>query len=207
MKQKQFHIHLLLQYDRISQCCLHNQVLHKHHRMHSTNQGTSSCLNPNLMIHGPKFCSTLKIKMTKITALTFPEIFLKKSTTDCAEEVNLIHVPKADQFNTQYLLAKQEELQKLKDFNTYEEVKSRFQQLGFLWKQFKKVDCASSYRLLPQNSGKSRLQILTSAFPQGKPLTRLTREVYIQPSKEAQLERVMIWKLRYCLTDATLAVL
>ena len=35
-----------------------------------------------------------------------------------------------------------------------------------------------------------------SAFLQSKPLTR---EVYIQPPKEAQLGRDMIWKLNHCL--------
>ena len=65
----------------------------------------------------------IKDKNDQNISIDLSRVVWKTFTTGCAEEVNLVHVPKADQSNTQCLLAKQDELQKLKDFNTYEEVK------------------------------------------------------------------------------------
>ena len=116
-------------------------------------------------------------------------------------------------------------MQKLKDFNTYEEAKDVGQfTISTTWVLWKKGPdrrarlVARGYEELCENKtdsptvSKSGLRIFISivaseqwkikttdikfAFLQGK---SLTQEVYIQPPREAQLGRDMIWKLNHCL--------
>lgn len=141
------------------------------------------------------------------------------------EHVNIVLVPKEDHNNADCLVAKQEELLKLKSFRTYEEVPNKHQEtISTTWVLWMKGDAVRA-RLVargyeencsaPTDSptvSKSGLRIffvvtnmkkwkmqatdIKSAFLQGK---KLARTVYVKPPTEADTADGFVWKLNHCL--------
>ena len=135
-----------------------------------------------------------------------------------------VMVPKADRNSEACIIAKEQELSKLKEFNTYKVVEDQGQdRIATTWVLTEKADSVrarltckgfqeeedfptdsptiqkSSIRLLLTLATTKNWRIQTidikSAFLQGD---KLTREVYVKPPKEAQLKN-KLWKLYKCL--------
>ncbi len=144
---------------------------------------------------------------------------------DTPEEVHAVMVPKSLQKQPECLAAKEAELQKLKDFKTYEVVADVGQpRITTTWVVCEKDDgikarlvargyeetneivsdsptmTKSSLRLILSLAASKSWQVETtdikSAFLQGE---QIQREVYVKPPKEANLEKDKIWKLLKCL--------
>jgi hypothetical protein len=123
------------------------------------------------------------------------------------------------------MIAKQVELNKLKEFDTYEEVEDlgqdRISTTWVLWNKGSEVRARLVARgfedkqAFPKDSptiGKSAMRIILSlavnmgwkikttdiksAFLQGKPINR---EVFLRPPEEAQVQSGYIWKLKHCI--------
>ena len=143
---------------------------------------------------------------------------------DELEEVNVILIPKNQHNDISCIKAKQTELEKLKNFDTYEEVKDTGQfRISTTWVLWHKGDevrarlVARGYedeQSYPKDSptiGKSALKVvltiaaskswqikttdIKSAFLQGK---KMDREVHLAPPKEAKITGI-IWKLKHCI--------
>lgn len=141
------------------------------------------------------------------------------------EEVNVVLIPKEKHRDPKCHEAKLEELEKLKQFGTYEEVAKTGQYCisttWVLWNKGESVRARlvargyEDYQSYPRDSptiskcamrtilaivASQEWQIKTtdikSAFLQGK---EIDREVYITPPKEANVSKDTIWKLRHCL--------
>ena len=141
------------------------------------------------------------------------------------EQAMIVTIPKEEQSTPECILAKEVELQKLKDFKTYELVKDHGQEkISTTWVVNNKGSEVRARLVargfeetdeIPKDSptlGKSSLRTLLaiaagmcwqvettdikSAFLQG---SELEREVYIKPPKEANTPRGYIWKLNKCL--------
>ena len=141
------------------------------------------------------------------------------------EDVNVVIIPKSCQDTPECDKAKQIELEKLKHFNTYTEVIDEGQcRISTTWALCEKDHevCArlaargyeettitqndsptiskSVMRLFMAIFVQHHLKIKTadikSAFLQGE---QVTRDVYIQPLKEAGITSGHIWKLKHCL--------
>ena len=140
-------------------------------------------------------------------------------------EVDIVMVPKNQHGEGQCMAAKQTELTKLADFETYElvedvgqnristawvlwwkgnEVRARLVARGFEEEEEIRADSPtvgkSVMRLLLVIAASKHWTVKTtdikSAFLQGR---RIDREVYITPPKEAEVERGKLWKLKRCL--------
>jgi hypothetical protein len=141
------------------------------------------------------------------------------------EDVNLVLVPKHRHSEEKCDKAKQTELKKLQDFNTYEEVDDVGQfRISTTWVIWDKGDemrarlVARGYEDMqeyPKDSptiGKSAVRVvlaitaskgwtirttdIRSAFLQGK---QIERDVYLTPPKEAEVKKGVIWKLKHSL--------
>ena len=141
------------------------------------------------------------------------------------EQVNIVLIPRYRHNEQECVLAKQEELQKLKDFETYEEVEDKGQnRISTTWVLSMKgegvkarlvargFEDEATFRKDSPTFGKSIMRIILaiaasknwkgkttdikSAFLQGKVMDR---EVYLQPPKEAGLAEGRLWKLKRCL--------
>ena len=141
------------------------------------------------------------------------------------EDINIVQIPKSDHNGEDCIKAKLEELEKLKQFNTYEEVAGTGQFcISTTWVLWKRGDLtrarlvARGYEELEpiqkDSSTASRdgfrtflfivsnhqWQVKTpdikSAFLQGQPLER---DVYIDPPKKAKVKEGSIWHLNTCL--------
>ena len=141
------------------------------------------------------------------------------------EQVNIVLLPKTRHNESKCVDAKLEEIRKLKDFDTYDEVEDMGQfQLSTTWVLWEKGDevrarlvargyeepdeiqkdsptiSKSGMRTFLAMAASHEWTIKTtdikSAFLQGNPLKR---DVYIQPPKEAKVQKGFIWKLKKCL--------
>ena len=141
------------------------------------------------------------------------------------EEVNIITIPRNQHSTDQCLQAKYAELEKLKSFQTYEEVEDTGQfRISTTWVLSQKgsevrarlvargFEDMSEHRKDSPTVAKSSMRIIMSvaasegwlvkttdvksAFLQGK---RLDREVYIKPPKEAIGTSGCLWRLKHCL--------
>ncbi|KAL5015625.1 hypothetical protein ScPMuIL_007295, partial [Solemya velum] len=99
--------------------------------------------------------------------------------------------------------AKELELEKLQNFNTYEEIENEGQKtLSTRWvitSKDDKVKARLVVRGLRRTSYKKwtvKTTDIKSAFLQGK---EIDREIYLKPPKESSTSENMIWKLRHCL--------
>ena len=148
------------------------------------------------------------------------------------EEVNVVHVPREEQSKEECVKAKEAELQKLKDFDSYEVVQDLGQfWISSIWVLTRKEDGAVRARVVARGFdeetstekdsptiGRSTLRLffavvsslkweicstdIKSAFLQGK---ALDRDVYLTPPKEAGVPKGHLWKLKhplYGLNDA-----
>ena len=147
------------------------------------------------------------------------------------EDAMIVLIPRSEHKTPQCLIAKQVELEKLKNFDSYREVENCGQYyLSTTWVLWKKVDevrarlvvrgfeeVTNIQRDLP-TVGKSTMRILflvaasnlwsikttdiKSAFLQSK---ELNRKVYVLPPKEAEVDETKLWLLKsalYGLNDA-----
>lgn len=141
------------------------------------------------------------------------------------EDVNLVLIPQAKHQNPECIKAKQVELQKLKEFDTYEEVENVGQDcISTRWVLWQKGDEVRARLVargfeettkVPSDSptiGKSSMRIflsfaasnkwtvkttdIKSAFLQSN---KLDRDVYLTPPKEAEVDQDNVWKLKRCL--------
>ena len=157
------------------------------------------------------------------TCINLQEIEWKHNDTPI-DEVNIVIIPKEDHNNDECIAAKHEEIRKLKEFKTYEEVPDTGQyKISTTWVIWNKGDTirarlvARGYEeisdirkdsptvskgglrtfLVVAANRKWRIKTtdIKSAFLQGKPLSR---EVFIQPPREVKV-RDTIWKLNRCL--------
>ena len=160
------------------------------------------------------------IKQREIRKLSNEEAM----TTWVTNEVLAVMVPRADRNSEQCMEAKQQELQKLKEFNTYKVVEDQNQdRITTTWVLTEKADTIrarltckgfqeeddfptdsptiqkSSIRLLLTLATTFGWTIQTidikSAFLQGD---KLTRTVFVKPPKESNLKN-KLWKLNKCL--------
>lgn len=140
------------------------------------------------------------------------------------ETVNMVIVPRKEQNSEKCIIAKQQELQKLKDFGTYEEVPDKGQQcISTRWILNEKgsgirarlvargFEEEESIQSDSPTVGKSAVRVflsistskhwivkttdIKSAFLQGR---NIDRDVFIAPPKEAKVDKV-VWKLKKCL--------
>ena len=142
------------------------------------------------------------------------------------EEVNVVHVPRDEHYKEECMRAKENELEKLKTFDSYEivddsgqfrissiwvltkkdngEVRARLVARGFEEESFTNNDSPtigrSTLRLFFAVVCSQRWEIrstdIKSAFLQGKVLDR---DVFLKPPKEAGLKKGQLWKLKHCL--------
>ena len=141
------------------------------------------------------------------------------------EEVNIVTIPKNEHNSEKCMKAKYTELEKLKEFNTYETVKDegqyRISTTWVLWNKGDEVRARLVARGYEDNQeiqtdsptvGKSTVCItmamaaaehweikttdIKSAFLQGKDMDR---EVYLTPPKESNCDTGFLWKLKRCL--------
>ncbi len=141
------------------------------------------------------------------------------------ESVNVVVIPRSRHCEEQCMEAKKIELNKLKEFNTYEEVedtgqnristrwvlceksnnvRARLVARGFEEETSDRCDSPTVAKctlrvflaLAVSKSWQVKTTDIKSAFLQGK---TLEREVYIIPPKEAEVEEGKIWKLIHCL--------
>jgi transposase InsO family protein len=141
------------------------------------------------------------------------------------ESVNLVLIPKSEQNSPECLQAKEIELEKLRNFETYTEVEdigqSRISSTWVLWQKGDGIRARLVARGFEEEQdlrsdsptiGKSAIRILItiatssewkikttdikSAFLQSKPIER---EVFLQPPEEADVQSGFIWKLERCL--------
>ena len=141
------------------------------------------------------------------------------------EEVNMVMVPKHKAGDPECVQAKEEELEKLRSFNTYTEVEDLGQpRISTRWVLWYKGDTVRARLVargfeedvaVPRDSptvNKSTLRIflaitaakgwtvkttdIKSAFLQGRPLDR---DVFLTPPVESKVQDGKIWKLRSCL--------
>ena len=148
-----------------------------------------------------------------------------KKNEDIEAEVNLVMVPKEKHNDIECLKAKEVELKKLRDFDTYEEIENQGQLCistrCVLWykedevrarlvargfEERMDVQCdsptigKSSIRVFlavaASNGWKIKTTDIKSAFLQGK---ELDRDVFIIPPKEAKVKHGRIWHLKRCL--------
>ena len=142
------------------------------------------------------------------------------------EEIHVVMIPRDRQKEPACVKAKDEELQKLKDFGTYKVVKDVGQpRISSTWVLCEKDNGAVKARLVARGyeelgevvsdsptMNKSSLRIILSlaaskqwllettdiksAFLQGD---TINREVYVKPPREAKLEKGFLWKLEKCL--------
>ena len=137
------------------------------------------------------------------------------------EEVNIVMLPRARHREVECIQAKQVELKKLKNFQTYQEVDDLGQNwVSTTWVLWQKGDevrarlVARDYeeegdvRKDSPTIGKSIIKLfltilwivkttdIKSAFLQGK---LLDRDVYLMPPKEAGVHDGKLWKLKHCL--------
>ena len=140
-------------------------------------------------------------------------------------EVNIVMIPRNRHGEDGCVQAKLDELQKLKQFNTYEEVvdtgQNRISTTWVLWMKGEQVrarlvargfEDEDEFRSDSPTVSKSVVKIMLavasskgwkvkttdikSAFLQGK---KIEREVYLIPPKEADTELGKLWKLKHCL--------
>lgn len=145
--------------------------------------------------------------------------------TDEVNEVNVVIIPKNEQATEECLKAKEAELEKLREFNAFEEVEDHGQfRISSTWAMTRKGDGVRARLVargfeeentMPKDSptvAKSTLRLflsicasekwtlrstdIRSAFLQGK---LLERDVYIKPPKEAKVRKGYLWKLLHCL--------
>lgn len=156
-------------------------------------------------------------------SINLEEIDCRKKAS--VEEVNSVLIPKGEQNSEECINAKHIELDKLKNFNTYQEVDDVGQfRISTTWvicrkdsgvrarlvaRGFEDID---SYRKDSPTLARSSLRVILSivasmgwtlkttdiksAFLQGK---EMDREVYITPPREANVPDGKIWKLLHCL--------
>ena len=140
-------------------------------------------------------------------------------------EVNIVLIPRERHQEDMCVKAKETELNKLQEFDTYEEVDDvgqfRISTTWVLWNKGNEVRArlvARGYedeQCYPKDSptiGKSAMRMIMaisasknwkikttdikSAFLQGK---EMDREVFLTPPREASTERGKLWKLKHCL--------
>ena len=141
------------------------------------------------------------------------------------EEVNIVMIPKTRHKEPDCIRAKETELQKLKDFKTFEEVadrgQSRISTTWVLWWKGEEVRARLVARGFEEQEGirsdsptigKSAMRVvltvaasrgwrvkttdIKSAFLQGNPLER---DVFLTPPREAVVSSGHIWRLKHCL--------
>ena len=141
------------------------------------------------------------------------------------EEVNVVMIPREKHEEDACIQAKFDELQKLKDFGTYETVPDKGQnRISTRWVLSRKGDIVKArlvargfedhevHRKDAPTVGKSVMRLMMavaaskswpvkttdikSAFLQGK---TIERDIYIKPPKEAEMEDGHLWKLKKCL--------
>ena len=139
--------------------------------------------------------------------------------------VNLVLIPRSKHGESECMQAKQVELKKLKDFDTYQEVDDTGQyRISTTWVLWWKGDevrarlvargyeetgsfrtdsptvCKSTVRILLSVAASKRWNVKTtdikSAFLQGR---KLERRVFLKPPKEAGVPDGKIWELKHCL--------
>ena len=142
------------------------------------------------------------------------------------EEVNVVQVPRDEHYKEECMKAKEVELEKLKNFDSYEVVQDCGQfRISSIWVLTKKDNGEVRARLVARGFeeesstendsptiGRSTLRLffavvcsqrweirstdIKSAFLQGKVLVR---DVFLKPPKEAGLQKGQLWKLKHCL--------
>jgi hypothetical protein len=141
------------------------------------------------------------------------------------EEVNMVMVPRGRHGEAECVKAKEVELDKIKEFDTYEEVtdvgQNRISTTWVLWWKGDEVRARLVARGFEEEAevrsdsptiGKSMMRVMLaiasskhwkvsttdikSAFLQGR---KMERDVYIVPPKEACIEKGTLWKLKRCL--------
>lgn len=141
------------------------------------------------------------------------------------EEVNMVMIPRNEWNGEACVTAKKVELEKLREFCTYEVVEDvgqmRVSTTWVIWKKGEEIRarlvargyeeecivqkdsptmCKSTLRLFLTIASSQKWKVkstdIKSAFLQGK---ELSRDVYLTPPKEACVPKGSIWKLRRCL--------
>ena len=139
--------------------------------------------------------------------------------------VNLVLIPRSKHGESECMQAKQVELKKLKDFDTYQDIDDTGQyRISTTWVLWWKGDevrarlvargyeetgsfrtdsptvCKSTVRILLSVAASKRWNVKTtdikSAFLQGR---KLERRVFLKPPKEAGVPDGKIWELKHCL--------
>ena len=173
----------------------------------------------NIKLDNGKTFST-NIKQREIRKLTNEQALI----TWLPQQVLAVMVPRADRNNEACSAAKQEELQKLKEFDTYQIIEDNGQdRIATTWVLTEKADTIrarltckgfqeeetfptdsptvqrTSVRMILMLATTNKWTIqaidIKSAFLQGD---KLTRQVFVQPPKEANLQN-KLWKLKKCL--------
>lgn len=158
-------------------------------------------------------------------SVDFAKVLWRKWEKEKCEDVNVVMIPKRCHKETDCVEAKRVELNKLKDFSTYEEVQDcgqdRISTTWVLWKKGTETRARLVARGFEEDTdirkdsptiGKNALKVflalaasnnwtvqttdIKSAFLQGK---RLDRDVYLTPPCEAEVPDGTIWKLVHCL--------